>query len=305
MTRPLFNPSIRLAGLWGKTMLAGGLLLAGWSASAGEYGTVVSSTPVYTQVAVPQQQCYDEPQAVAPRNSGAGALAGAVIGGLIGNQFGRGGGRVATTGAGMIAGAVIGNNIEGQPSGSVAMVRRCQTVTGYESRVTAYDVVYDYQGRRFSSRMAQDPGTPGSAIALDVSVNPAGATPEPYPPVAPPQVGAPPAVQYGNTGEATAYPAEPVTTVYYTEPVRPVVVAPPPVYYAPPPPVYYGRPVYRGGTTIYFSGDRRDDRWDRRGDDRRGDNPRWEDRRGNPPPPPEDRRRTPPPTVEDIRRQRH
>lgn len=288
MQNPLFagSPPPRIAGLGKKALLGGGLLLASWAAFATEYGTVVSSTPWVTQVTVPQQRCFDEPQAVAPRSSGAGALAGAVIGGVIGHNIGQGGGRAAATGFGAVAGAVIGNEAELQnnPGGTV-MVRRCHTVNGIESRVGGYDVVYDYQGRRYSSRLAQDPGEPGTQIPLEVNVSAAGAAAESYPPVTSPQVGSPPAVVYQNsTVEPIA--SEPPTTVYYTETVRPVYVAPAPIYYAPP--VYYGnRPQFRGGTTIYFGGggrihDRHDDRRDNRRDDRRGGRP--DDRRDIQPP---------------------
>ncbi|MFM8900609.1 MAG: hypothetical protein ACKOF9_11790 [Burkholderiales bacterium] len=75
-------------------LLACGALLSGCATAQQhtEYGTVVSSTPVLAPLNVPQQQCVDQPQSVAPRGSisGGGAVAGAVIGGLIGSTMGGG-----------------------------------------------------------------------------------------------------------------------------------------------------------------------------------------------------------------------
>lgn len=247
-----------------------------------EYGTVVSSTPVLAPVNVPQQQCVDQPQSVAPRGgtSGGGAVAGAVIGGLIGSTMGGGSGRGAATGAGVVLGAVIGDRIEAnqQPQG-VAVTRHCQTVNVTESRVVAYDVVYDYAGRRFSTRMSQDPGAPGSLLPVSVNVV-GGANNSGYSDdgvtVTSPQVGTPPNVTYIQTQPPHHY-NQPPTTVYYTEPVRPVYVAPP-VYYAPPPPVFFRPPPrFIGGGTVYFRDGRRDDRRDNRPIDppRPEDGRRW------------------------------
>jgi uncharacterized protein YcfJ len=246
-------------------LVAAGVLLSGCATAQQntEYGTVVSSTPVLAPVNVPQQQCYDEPQAVAPRSSGGGALAGAVIGGLIGSTMGGGSGRAAATGAGVVLGAVIGDRVEAhQQAPAAGMVRRCQTVNALESRVVAYDVVYDYAGRRFSTRLDQDPGAPGSLLPVNVSVA-APSYNDGGPPVASPQVGTPPNVTYLQTQPAPHY-NQPPTTVYYTETVRPVYVAPP-VYYAPRPPVFFHpHPRFIGGGTIHYRDGRRDERRDNR-----------------------------------------
>jgi len=150
-----------------------GVLLAG-AAGAAEFGTVVSSTPVTAQVGVPQTQCVDVEQSVQARPSGLGAVAGAVIGGAIGHNAGSGPGRGAATGVGAVAGAVIGGALEAnaQPT-QTTTVQQCRNVTRYETRVVGYDVVYEYAGVRYQSRLAQDPGP---RIALHVSVVPVGAT---------------------------------------------------------------------------------------------------------------------------------
>jgi uncharacterized protein YcfJ len=250
-----------LARSTSSVLLAVGALVSGCATAQQntEYGTVVSSNPVLAQMNVPHQQCYDEPLAVAPRSSGGGALAGAVIGGLIGSTMGGGSGRGAATGAGVVLGAVIGDRVEAhqQPPGS-GMVRRCQTVNVTESRVVAYDVVYDYAGRRFSARLNQDPGAPGSLLAVSVNVGGSGYNDGGLA-VASPQVGMPPNVTYIQTQPAPRY-NQPPTTVYYTEPTRPVYVAPR-VYYAPPPPVFFHPPPrFIGGDTIYHRDGRRDNR---------------------------------------------
>ena len=182
---------------------AAAVLLAAGAAQATEYGTVISSTPVTQQVAVPQQQCWDEQQVVQPRPSGAGALVGALVGGVVGNQFGAGMGRAAATGLGVVAGAAIGDHAEAANTPPVATnVRRCQNVSQYENRVIGYDVVYEYNGQRYSARLPQDPG---SRIALDVSVAPQG-------------------------GQAPA-PGSLPPPVYTPRSASPVVYAPAPAYY--------------------------------------------------------------------------
>jgi uncharacterized protein YcfJ len=144
------------------------------SAGAAEFGTVVSSTPVTQQFAVPQQTCSEQQQVVQQPTSGGGAVIGAVVGGLLGHTVGQGFGKAAATGIGVVAGAAVGDNVESRttPPGETT-VRNCQTATRIDSRVVGYDVVYDYHGQRYSARLAQDPG---SQIPLNVQVTPAVAT---------------------------------------------------------------------------------------------------------------------------------
>jgi uncharacterized protein YcfJ len=150
-----------------------GLCLGTGAAGATEFGTVVSSTPIVAAVPVAQRQCAEEQVLVQPQNSGAGALIGALAGAAIGNNIGSGGGRALATGIGLIAGSQIGDRAEANASPPVATTQqRCRTVTRYENRLVGYDVVYDYQGVRRSTRVARDPG---DRIALDVNVAPSGA----------------------------------------------------------------------------------------------------------------------------------
>jgi uncharacterized protein YcfJ len=234
------TPALRTGlGLAIATLLAA----AAGNAFATEYGTVVSSTPVVGEVAVPQRQCFDEEQAVAPArrysSSGAGALVGAVIGGVVGNSVGAGFGRAAATGIGAVAGAAIGDQVEANstPPAPVATttVRRCQNVTRREQRVIGYDVVYDYAGQRYNARLARDPG---ERIALNVNVAPVGALP--------PARSVPPAYDEGAAPPAAVYaPAAPGYAA-------PPLYAAPPVYA--PPPVVWGGPSIYVAPTLWFGG---------------------------------------------------
>ena len=203
--------------------IALGLATACGAALATEYGTVISSTAVTAQVAVPQQQCSEQQVLVQPRTSGGGALLGALVGGVVGHQVGGGFGRAAATGLGAVAGSVIGDRTEAAntPAATVP-VQNCQTLTSYENRVIGYDVTYEYHGQRYLTRVAQDPGP---RIALNVTVAPAA----------------------GTVATAPAQPQPmPVATM-----APPVVYAPAPAYgyYGP-----YGYYDYYGGGGYYYGG---------------------------------------------------
>src|SRR5690242_8956650 len=164
-------------------------------ASAAEYARVVSARPVTESVSVPRQECVNSQQLVQKQPSGGGAVVGALVGGLLGNQFGHGFGRAAATGAGAVAGAAFGNSVEVGANPPVAVpTQECRTVSGQENRVVAYDVVYEYHGQRYSTRLPEDPGP-----RLAVDVRPAnGAAAEPA------QYGAVPPATYGAVPPAYA-----------------------------------------------------------------------------------------------------
>lgn len=212
--------------------LAAGLLGAAAGAHAAEYANVVSATPVMQSVGSPRQECVQGAQVVQQQPSGAGALIGAIVGGVAGNQFGHGVGRAAATGLGVVAGSAIGNNVEAGNAGTATVpVERCRTVNGYENRVVGYDVVYDYNGQRYTTRLPRDPGP-----KLAIDVRPAAAAPLDR--VGPPATyGAVPPQTYDSYGEAPAYAQGPA---YY---------APAPAYYAGSP-YYYGVPAYVGPAVI-------------------------------------------------------
>jgi uncharacterized protein YcfJ len=220
--------------------------LSAWGAAAQavEYGTIISSTPVIGQSSVPQRECYDEQVAVQPRSGGGGAIVGAVLGGLVGNSVGAGMGRAAATAVGAVAGAAIGDRAEAnsQPP-AVQNVQRCRTVSSVQENIIGYDVVYDYNGARRTARLSQNPGGPGTQIALDVSVSPSGAarTYRQGRPVPSPSAGQP-------VGEPVDG-GQPQATYY--EERRPVYYQPVPVYYQPYPAVVASPTIWIGGSWGY------------------------------------------------------
>ncbi len=214
------------------TLLASAL--APLVARATEYADVVSATPVTVPVATPRQVCRNEAQVVQPGPSGAGAVIGAIAGAVLGHNVGAGFGRAAATGLGVVAGAAIGDQIEANntPAAEVA-VRRCQTVSRVESRVVGYDVMYDFGGQRYSTRMAREPG---ARMAVEVRPVEAGNDMLPVPlaaradaeaqwsqaaPV--PALGTMPALQ---ADPQTAYPQAIYSEPYY-------LAAPPAIYLSP------------------------------------------------------------------------
>jgi uncharacterized protein YcfJ len=150
------------------------LLAAGAAQAQEEQGRVISSTPVMQQVAVPQDVCRDETVTVQGQKSGAGALVGGIAGGAMGNAIGKGSGRAAATIIGVIGGAIVGDRIEGDGPSRNETVRNCSTQTFYENRTVAYNVVYEYAGRQYSTQMPYDPGR-----TIPLNVSPVGATPPP------------------------------------------------------------------------------------------------------------------------------
>ena len=206
------------------------LLGATASAGAAEYANVVSATPVTGSVSAPRQDCVQGEQVVQQQPSGAGAVIGAIAGGVLGNQFGHGFGRAAATGLGVVAGSAIGNNVEANANPpSTVPVRRCRTVNGYQNRVVGYDVVYEYNGQRYSTRLPSDPGP-----RLAIDIRPSGNAPldRAGPPAS---YGAAPAYAYAQA--APSYAEAP--PAYYED--APQYYAPAPAYYSSP---YYSAPYY-------------------------------------------------------------
>lgn len=133
-----------------------GLIAApGWAQALGQ---VISSTAIIQRMAVPRQVCTTVPAAVQAPKTGAGAVMGAIAGGVVGNAVGSGGGRVAATMLGVMGGAVLGDRIENTGATHIENVQRCEIQTFYENHTVAYDVVYEYAGKRYAVQMQQDPG---------------------------------------------------------------------------------------------------------------------------------------------------
>lgn len=196
-------------------LLGASALMAGGAQAQEVLARVITSTAVLQQVAVPRQVCTNQ-QVIQPgQPSGAGAAMGAIAGGALGNAVGNGSGRDIATMIGLVGGAVLGNRIEGTRD-EVRNVQQCTTQTTYENRVLHYDVVYEYDGKRYSIKMPNDPGP-----HVRLQLNPVGALPAPAAPAtsAPGSIFTPissapiaPVVTYEQAAPVYVYPA-PVATV--------------------------------------------------------------------------------------------
>jgi len=209
-------PSPKRTGPLVRATLATLTLGAASSAFAVDIARVLSATPVMQQVATPRQVCTDQQVAVQQPKSGAGAAMGAIAGGALGSAAGgHGAGRAAAIVIGAIGGAVLGDRIESAPDPELRTVRQCSTQTVYENRAVAYNVVYEYAGKQYSTQMPHDPGP-----TLALQIGPAGAR------------------DYVDEPEVASAPPAPT----YVQPA-PVYVQPP-VVVSQPYPVYYTRPYY-------------------------------------------------------------
>ena len=136
---------------------------------------VISSTPVFDRVNEPRKECWTETvgyeqQAYRSRNDNGGAIIGAITGGLLGSTVGRGAGRVAAAAVGAATGAVIGDRMDGDDhyysTSRPRQVERCQVSDNFHDVVVGYDVVYNYHGQEYATRLPYDPGQ-----WLDVNVS--------------------------------------------------------------------------------------------------------------------------------------
>jgi uncharacterized protein YcfJ len=219
--------------IWVSAMGFVGLASAG-VAQAQETGRVISSTPVVQQVPVQRQVCNQQPVAVQPQSSGAGAVIGGIVGGLLGHTVGGGFGRAAATGVGVVAGAAVGDNLERRGDyPQQAMAQQCAVQTTYENRTVGYNVQYEYAGRQYTVQMPYDPGP-----TIRVQVSPVSASDTTAPPDAQTIAAAPaPAPVYATQTPSVVYPAYAYPAYY-------------PGYYARPwyPPVTFSIGyVYHGG----------------------------------------------------------
>lgn len=154
------------------------LMLAQVPAHAFEaIANVVSVSPITEQVNRPTQQCWTESQQVTqvvqqPVGPG-GAILGGVVGGLLGATIGRGNGRVAAAAVGAGVGAITGNAVANRNAESTVTstvpVQRCQQVSNFETTTTGYQVIFEYDGQRFQTRL---PYNPGNQLRVNVSVTP-------------------------------------------------------------------------------------------------------------------------------------
>ena len=232
------------------SVLFAALGLVAFGAAAQEVGNVISATPVVQQVAVPRQTCAPGMVQAQPYTSGMGGLAGGITGAALGSAVGHGSGTAAAMVIGTIGGALLGNSIEANNMrAQQAATPTCTTENAIENRTVGYDVVYEYGGRQYSTRLPYDPGptvrlqvaqgsmapsAPAQGVAGTVSAPPVqgavAVAPQPVPapqvlPSASPQVlAAPVIVQPYPAYPAVAYPPA------YPYPVYPAYR---PYYYPP------------------------------------------------------------------------
>ncbi len=194
-------------------------LLAAVGAQAQEVGRVLSSTPIYQQVAVPRQVCSQQPMVMQQGTTGGGGIMGALIGGALGNAIGGGSGRAAATALGIVGGAMVGNSAEANAGYQTQNVQQCGTQTTYENRAVGYNVTYEYAGRQYQAQMPHDPGP---TIQLQVTPVGAGTGQDSYAYAPPPP----------DQGVVMA-PPQPGYVVAAPQYVAPAYYQPRPYYYPP------------------------------------------------------------------------
>lgn len=128
--------------------------------------------PQYENVSVPRNECTnqwvtEQQPAVSSRNYG-GLAIGGVAGALLGNQVGKGRGREAATAVGAVVGALAGEHLANQNNfgggyqqasqPQQRQVQNCRTVNDVQSRLTGYQVEYEYRGQVFSTVTRENPG---------------------------------------------------------------------------------------------------------------------------------------------------
>ncbi len=136
------------------------------------YARVVSSTPIYREVAVerPYQSCGVETvqyRSANRRDAATGAIVGGVIGAALGREFG--GRHDAFMGG--VAGAQLGHSIANAGGRTYYEDREVCTTqyrTEYRRELVGYDVAYAYQGRTYYT---ESPRHPGSSIRVDIRLD--------------------------------------------------------------------------------------------------------------------------------------
>ena len=160
------------------------LLAAGAQAQAfNDTARVRTVNPQYENVSVPRNECTNqwvtEPQLVASSRNYGGLAIGGIAGAVLGNQVGGGRGRDAVTALGAVVGALAGEQLANQNSWGGGyqqasplqqrQVQSCRTVNDVQSRLTGYQVEYEYRGQVYSTVTRENPGR---TLAVRVSVAP-------------------------------------------------------------------------------------------------------------------------------------
>ena len=160
------------------------LLAAGAQAQTfNDTARVRTVNPQYENVSVPRNECTNqwvtEQQPVASSRNYGGLALGGIAGAVLGNQVGGGRGRQAATAVGAVVGALAGEHLANQNGlgGGYQQaaplqqreVQSCRTVNDTQSRLTGYQVEYEYRGQVYSTLTRENPGR---TMAVRVSVVP-------------------------------------------------------------------------------------------------------------------------------------
>lgn len=160
------------------------LLAAGVQAQTfNDTARVRTVNPQYENVSVPRNECTNqwvtEQQPVASSRNYGGLALGGIAGAVLGNQIGGGRGRQAATALGAVVGALTGEQLATQNSWGGGYqqasplqqreVQSCRTVNDVQSRLTGYQVEYEYRGQVYSTVTRENPGR---TLAVRVSVAP-------------------------------------------------------------------------------------------------------------------------------------
>jgi uncharacterized protein YcfJ len=149
---------------------------------------VLESVPHYVDVRVdvPERRCWNERAGGGDDRRAGGTLLGGLLGGVLGHNLAGGEDRGLATAAGVVVGGLIGHEVaasQDDDRGRAAYderggrderydrdrrderygeryAERCRVVLRptVERRVDGYDVVYEYEGRRYRTHLAYDPG---------------------------------------------------------------------------------------------------------------------------------------------------
>ena len=138
---------------------------------------VLSAVPQTERINSPRQECRTEYSRDSYYQSGdrdvAGSIIGGIAGGLIGSQIGKGKGRIAGAAVGAATGAIVGDRIDNsgrRDSGySTRPIERCVQVDNWQTVNRGYLVTYRYNGRDYTTSMANDPG---DTVSVRVSIAP-------------------------------------------------------------------------------------------------------------------------------------
>ncbi|WP_296490981.1 glycine zipper 2TM domain-containing protein [Rhodoferax sp.] len=170
-------------------------LLGAHAATFNDNARVRSAEPQYENISVPRNECSShwinepvgrvsaQPQNGLDRQYG-GAIVGGLAGGVLGHQVGNGRGKDAATVLGVVLGAMAGDRLQnsaaqtqydnrqydnGRYETAQREVQRCRTVYDAQTRITGYNVAYEYRGQQYTTFMQNNPG---NSLPVRVSVEP-------------------------------------------------------------------------------------------------------------------------------------